>query len=78
MLYAREVLELMGSYPGREFRIKEIINYARNGRNLTPKARRSMHVAVFRVLRELEQSQTIEVERSQNGRYSIYRWKTIT
>ena len=79
MLYAREILELMGAYPGRDFRIKEIINYVKNGRELTPRARQSMHVAVFRVLRELEQSQSIEVRRTdKNGGYSVYRWKTIT
>jgi hypothetical protein len=68
----------MGAYPGREFRAKEIINYVRNGRTLTAKARQSMHVAVFRVLRQLEESGSVDIERAENGHSSIYRWKTIT
>ena len=27
MKYAREVIELMGAYPGRDFRMREIVNY---------------------------------------------------
>jgi hypothetical protein len=77
--YAREVMELMGAYPGRDFRMGEIVRYVRNGKEQTTKERSAMNVGVHRVLRELEASGSITVKRTTtNGSFSLYAWKTIT
>jgi hypothetical protein len=77
MRFAREVIELMGSYPGRDFRIGDVITYVRNGRELTGKQQRAMREAVVRVLQALEESQSVSVVRpftNQRG-WAYYRWK---
>ena len=79
ILYAREVEELMASFPGRDFRMSQIINYVRNGRVLTPKQRRTMHVNVHRILRQYEDTGFVKVQRrAMTGAYALYHWKTIT
>jgi hypothetical protein len=75
--FASEVIELMGAFPGRDFRIGDVISYVRNGRELTDKQARAMREAVARVLAALEESGSIIVVRpftNQRG-WAYYRWK---
>lgn len=77
MRFAREVIELMGAYPGRDFRIGDVITYVRNGRELTDKQQRAMREAVVRVLQALEESHSVTVVRpftNQRG-WAYYRWQ---
>lgn len=76
MKYAREVMDLMAAYPGREFRMGEIVNYVKNGRELTVKERSAINVGVHRVLTQLADCGTIEVrEQRTNGSFALYSWK---
>lgn len=77
MLYAREIIELMAAYPGRDFRIGDVINYVRNGRELTDKQRGAMREAVRQALLAFEQSGSVVVVRpftNQRG-WGYYRWQ---
>ena len=77
MLYVREVIELMGAFPGRDFRIGDVISYVRNGRELTDKQARAMREGVSRALQALSETGTVIVVRpftNQRG-WAYYRWK---
>lgn len=54
MKYAEEVIELMGCYPGREFRMGQILQYMNRGSVLSRRRRQAMRNGVLRVLKELE------------------------
>lgn len=75
MLYAREVIELMAAYPGRDFRMREIVRYAMRGRETNQ--RHKIRVGVARVLLELERSGAIlrRPPRAARGGYAEYRWR---
>lgn len=77
MKYAREVIELMGAYPGRRFKVRQIVNHA--APRATPIQRASIRVSIHRVLRLLEESGQIESTRTQAklGSDAEYWWKTV-
>ena len=78
MKYADKVIELMASYPGRDFRMVELIRYI-NPAPKTNKERTALHVTVWRAIKALESSGAVMVRQSKsNGGYATYRWKTIT
>lgn len=74
MKYAREVIDLMGVYPGRRFKVRQIVNHA--APNATPKQRASIRVSIHRVLRQLEGSGQVESTRAAvvNGADAEYWW----
>lgn len=80
LLYAREVIELMGSYPGRDFRMVEIVRYVTNGRTLDLKGRRSLRRGVLRVVLALSESGSVLIDPPQHtrGGFAHYRWKSET
>jgi hypothetical protein len=77
LLYARDVIDLMGAYPGRDFKMLEILRYVGYSRILEIKKQRAMRLAVYRVLKQLEESGSILV-RKRARTAVMYRWKTIT
>lgn len=77
MLYAPEVIELMAAFPGRDFRIGDVIRYVRNGKDQTACQVRAMREAVARVLAAFESTGSVTVIRpftNQRG-WAYYRWK---
>jgi ribosomal protein S19E (S16A) len=71
------VIELLGAYPGRDFKMIEILKYAGYRQQSDSKKRSAMRIAIHRVLKQLEEAGSIEVQR--NARTAVlYRWKTIT
>lgn len=77
MQYAREVMELMGAYPGRDFRMVELVRYVGNGRELDLRSKRAMRKAVLRVLGYLAGAGVVLVRppASQRGGLTTYRWR---
>ena len=77
MKYAREVIDLLASYPGRRFRMRQIINHVApraTGRRLAV-----VRTGVWRVLQALEESGQVQIIRpDENGSHAEYCWKTIT
>ena len=66
----------MGAFPGREFKMAQIIRYINP--TPTPKERNAINSAVVRVLQALEDNGTIVITRPvSNGGYATYQWKPI-
>ena len=67
MKYAKEVLDLMSAFPGREWRMAELVRDASGGRELARRERDAMRQAILRVLEALQdcgQVQRIEYARN--------------
>lgn len=77
MKYAREVIELMSAYPGRNFRKREIVKYVYPCTQNT-KERNAINRGVLYVLDWLIMAGSVlkTPPRSGNGSYALYRWQT--
>lgn len=73
MKYAKEVIDLMAAYPGRDWRMAEIVRYI-GGK---PEDRHFIRKGVSRVIATLAESGLILVRPPRNGRggFATYRWK---
>ncbi|UOK17259.1 hypothetical protein vBBaMIFTN8_72 [Bordetella phage vB_BaM-IFTN8] len=72
MKYAREVIDLMAAFPGRRFKVRQIVNHA--APRATAQQRSSVRIGVHRVLKSLELSGQVcstrgEVEYGADGEY---------
>ncbi len=74
MKYAREVIELLAPFPGREFRMAEIIRYI--GPRATGTDRMRVHKGVLRVLAHLIEQGNVEhcTPGVGRGEISTYAW----
>lgn len=73
MKYAHEVIDLLAPYPGRQFRMAEIVRY------VDPKAqgvdRQRIRNGVLRVLESLVDNGSVAVEPAvHRGGYATYSW----
>jgi fructose-1,6-bisphosphatase/sedoheptulose 1,7-bisphosphatase-like protein len=76
MQYAREVMDLMGAYPGREFRMAGIVRYI-VGKTADARRKKACTEAVRRVLQALKDSGAIEIKEAEcNGAPATYTWKS--
>ncbi|KAA0910670.1 hypothetical protein FQ179_01985 [Pusillimonas sp. ANT_WB101] len=74
MKYAHEVLELLAPYPGRQFRMAEIVRYVDPGAKGV--SRQRVHKGVLRVLKALEENDHIEIQpAADSGGFARYSWK---
>jgi len=78
MKYAHEVIDLMGAYPGREFRMAEILRYVSRGRVLQVKERNAARQAVLRVLDSLIESGQIRKEApAEKSAYYVWECRSL-
>lgn len=77
MKHAREVIDLMGSYPGREWKKREIVNYCIGKQPAGPQ-RKSAQQAIWRVLDTLRESGLVEQLPGESIQASRWRWKITT
>lgn len=72
MKYAKEVIELLAAYPGKEFRMAQIVRHVTRAMSLNETARNAVRQGVLRVLASLEESGQInkEVEAPNSVYYS--------
>lgn len=70
MKYAKEVIDLMAAFPGRDFRMAQIIRHVTGGRNIPEPERHAVREGVKRVLRQLCDSG--QVEQDKDGETSAY------
>ena len=76
MKYASEILGLMRPYPGRPFRMSQLVHEASGGRTLTPRQMEAVRKGVKRVLDHL--IDTGHVERvGGTTRAAIYAWRLL-
>lgn len=77
MKYAHEVIDLLAAYPGRKFRMRQILNH------VAPRASQRqlavVRTGVWRALLALEESGQVSIKRpDRNGSHGEYWWETIT
>lgn len=80
MLYARDIVELMGAYPGREFRMVHIVRYVSQGKQLALKERRAVRKAVQRALEAFAEAGSVRKNppTASRGAPVFYVWKSET
>lgn len=77
MKFAAEVMALLAPYPGREFRMRQIVNYVMP-KKADERERKRVQMAVYRVLHTLADSGHVVIaERSTNGAPATYSWRVI-
>lgn len=72
ILYAKEVMELMGPYPGRQFRMGDIVRSI-IGAKPDRRRRNATREAVRIVLKELNKAGTVTIEEA--GTIHLYTWR---
>lgn len=78
MKYAREVIELMGACPGREFRMAEIVNHVVRRREVGKLERQRVRNGVLRVLHSLRDNGSVEVTPAEvQGGFATYSWGKV-
>lgn len=76
MKYAKEVIDLMGAYPGREFRMIQLVRDVTRAMPLDKRARDAARNAVLRVLDSLIESG--QVEKNATAANSVfYSWRIV-
>ena len=74
MKYAHEVIDLLAPYPGRQFRMAEIVRYVEP--QASGVARQRVHKGVLRVLKSLEEHGQVEIQpAAEAGGFARYSWK---
>lgn len=76
MKYAHEVIGLLAPYPGRHFRMAEIVRYVAPGARGMDRQR--IRNGVLRVLDSLIENGSVAVEPAvRRGGFSTYAWKKV-
>lgn len=78
MLYAAEVTNLLAAYPGRDFRMIEIVRHVANGRPHSKQQRDRYRQGVLRVIRALVDADLVRCKPGLRGQPALYRWKSAT
>ena len=77
MKYAHQVIDLMAAFPGRDWRMVELVRYVEP--TATVKKRHSVRISVMRVLISLEDAGVlIKRPSTARGKFATYRWKSAT
>jgi hypothetical protein len=77
MLYVREIMDLMGAYPGRDFKMVEIVNYVTGDRDTDVRKKRAIRKGALRAIEALQSTGCLLVRppRASRGGYAHYRWR---
>lgn len=78
MLYAAEVTNLLAAYPGRDFRMVQIVRHVANGRPHSKQQRDRYRQGVLRVIRALVDADLVRCKPGLRGQPALYRWKSAT
>ncbi len=74
MKYAEEVIELMECYPGREFRMAQIVRHIANGKEVPLAKRHAIREGVKRVLTQLcATGQVKQIKEAETSAYYVWR-----
>lgn len=75
MRYATEVIGLMAAYPGRDWRMIEIVRHVAKGRPHSKQQRDRYRQGVLRVIRALVDADAVRCKPGLRGQPALYRWK---
>lgn len=75
MKYAKECMDLMAAYPGRGFKMREVINYV--APDAIGRTRHAIRRGVLRVMDELVEMGTVDryPPHAVRGESTLYSWK---
>lgn len=77
MKYAKEVMDLMGPYPGRHFRMGELVRYVAP-QTIGGPDRQRVRNGVLRVLESLAESGHVEIVPAiRRGGFATYAWRKV-
>lgn len=74
MKYASEVIDLLAAYPGREFRMAQIVRHVTQAKAITESQRGAVREGVRQVLVELSKSGQVQVEKT-GATSATYTWE---
>lgn len=75
MKYAKEVIGLIAAYPGREFRLVEVVRHVAKGRALDRTETTRLQRGVQRVMAELACNGSVTIREPEEGRHGrAYIW----
>lgn len=78
MKYASEVIDLLAAYPGREFRMAQIVNHVVRSREVSKLERQRVRNGVLRVLHSLRDNGSIEITPAEaQGGSATYSWGKV-
>lgn len=69
------MIELMAAFPGREWRMQELVNHVAGGRPSGKQERNRVRQGVRRVAMALIEARAIEIKPARAGGTTLYRWK---
>ncbi|WP_238925066.1 hypothetical protein [Achromobacter insuavis] len=73
MKYAKEVMDLMAAYPGRRFRMQDLVRYV--DPRVSGNDRHRVRTGIMRVLDQLEDAGTVEKQGADaRGSFALYSW----
>lgn len=77
MKHAKSLIELMAAYPGRDWKMSELVRYVSDGKELDLRARRAVRKGVLRALDALAATGCVLVRPPsvKRGGFAVYRWK---
>jgi len=77
MLYVSEISDLMAAYPGRDFKMAEIVRYVAGGKRVNARTRHAIRVSALRALQGLRDEGFVLVRppRAARGGFALYRWR---
>jgi len=76
MKYVAEITDLMAAFPGRDFKMAEIVRYVAGGRKLDRKKTEAMRRSVRRAVQAMSEAGVVMVRKpwASRGGFSLYRW----
>jgi len=78
MKYVAEITDLMAAFPGRDFKMAEIVRYVAGGKSLDWNEKRAAQRAVQRALSAMSEAGVILIRpaRMSRGGFALYRWRS--
>jgi len=74
--YAHEVMDLMACYPGRQFRLMELVRHVSRGRNLNTTEKTRIQRGVQRVMEAFQSTGSVEIQEPDEGCHGrTYAWR---
>jgi hypothetical protein len=75
--YAKEVIDLLGAYPGRRFKMTNILNHV--APRATGAERNRVKIGVWRALNALRAAGSVACEEAdRSGAHAEYWWESVT
>lgn len=75
--YSRSVIELLAAFPGREWRMCQVVRHVARGRVLGKPERERLRKGVRRALEALIEARVVQKKPGRRGGATLYRWRPV-